>query len=127
MFGRTNTLIVLFLVTFSCGSVYPNRFATATVTHYAMTTKLRSILPVFALVVTALVLTGCAGGTLIGDIMGAPGMSILGLIILILDIIALVEIAGSTKSTGSKVLWFLIIIFFQFFGLIAYYIFGREK
>ena len=72
-------------------------------------------------------MTGCAGGNLLGDIANARYLSIIGLVVLILDIIALVEIAKSRKSTGNKVAWFLIIIFFQVVGLIAYYVFGREK
>lgn len=53
------------------------------------------------------------------------GGGIIGLIILILDIIAIVEIVGSGKSTGEKVLWIVIILLLPLIGLILYYLLGR--
>ena len=47
-------------------------------------------------------------------------------IILILDLIALVEIFGSSRGTGDKLLWALIIIFFPILGCILYYMMGRK-
>lgn len=54
------------------------------------------------------------------------GGGIIGLIILILDIIAIIEILGSGKSTGEKLLWVLIILFLPLIGLILYYLIGRK-
>ena len=54
------------------------------------------------------------------------GFGCCGFIILILDIIALVEVVGSNRTTGNKVLWALIIIFFPLGGLIIYHLFGRK-
>lgn len=71
-------------------------------------------------------LTGCSGRNL-GDYFNSPlGFGCCGFIILILDIIALVEVFGSNRDTGSKVLWGLSIFFFPILGLIIYYLFGRE-
>ena len=71
-------------------------------------------------------LTGCGGATL-GEYLKNPwGLGCCSFIILILDIIAIVEVAGSNRSTGSKVLWCLFIFFFPVLGLIVYYLFGRE-
>ncbi|MFN0263623.1 PLDc N-terminal domain-containing protein [Tepidamorphus sp. 3E244] len=51
---------------------------------------------------------------------------LLGLIILALDIYAIVKIVGSGASTGSKVLWILIILFLPLLGLILWYLFGPK-
>ena len=49
-----------------------------------------------------------------------------GIIVVILDIIALVELIGSSKSVGNKVAWALVIIFFPVLGCVLYYFFGRS-
>ena len=71
----------------------------------------------------ALTLTGCGGPNLMQRARGPFG--IFGLIILVLDILAIVEVARGNKSTGGKVLWILLIVFFPVGGLILYWIFGR--
>jgi hypothetical protein len=48
-----------------------------------------------------------------------------GLIILILDIIAIMEIVQSARDTMSKLLWILLILFFPIGGLLIYYFLGR--
>lgn len=48
-----------------------------------------------------------------------------GTLIIILDIIAIVELAGSARPLGSKVLWALLIIFFPVLGLLAYWFIAR--
>ncbi|CAG8701240.1 25198_t:CDS:2 [Gigaspora margarita] len=50
---------------------------------------------------------------------------ILGLIILILDIIAIFEVLQSGRSMLSKLLWILLIFFFPVGGLIIYCCCGR--
>lgn len=50
-----------------------------------------------------------------------------GLIILILDIIALVHVFGSTASTGAKVLWTLLILILPLIGLIIWFFAGPRK
>lgn len=52
---------------------------------------------------------------------------IFGLLIFILDIWAIVDILGSAKSTGQKVLWILVILFLPVLGLILYVLFGRGR
>lgn len=49
-----------------------------------------------------------------------------GLIILILDIIAIVSVIGSRHSTGAKVLWILAIIIFPIVGMILYFLLGKK-
>lgn len=53
--------------------------------------------------------------------------SLAGLVILILDIIAIVNIFKSSKDTMTKLLWTLLILFFPLGGLLIYYFFGRNK
>lgn len=53
--------------------------------------------------------------------------SLAGLIILILDIVAIVEIFKSSRDTMTKLLWTLLILFFPLGGLLIYYFFGRNK
>ncbi len=54
------------------------------------------------------------------------GGGIIGLIIFILDIIAIIEVLGSGRPTGEKLLWVLIILFLPLVGLILYYLLGRK-
>lgn len=49
---------------------------------------------------------------------------ILGLIILILDILAIVKVVTSNRSIGYKLAWCLIILFLPLIGLILYAILG---
>jgi hypothetical protein len=53
------------------------------------------------------------------------GYGILGLVILILDILAIVEIFQSSKDLTHKLLWSLLILLAPVLGLIIYWIFGR--
>jgi hypothetical protein len=50
-----------------------------------------------------------------------------GMIIFILDIVAIVDIVGSSKSIGMKALWIILILFLPVLGLILYALFGRER
>lgn len=72
-----------------------------------------------------LLLAGC-GPNLFDRVSNFWSLSCCGAVIVILDIIALVELAGSTRSTGDKVLWALLIVFFPFLGVILYYFFARR-
>lgn len=51
---------------------------------------------------------------------------LIGLIILILDIVALVDLWKGAKDTGKKVLWSLLILIAPLIGLIIYYLLGRK-
>ena len=63
-----------------------------------------------------ILLAGCSG---IG------GRGLIGTIILILDIIAIIEIAGSDRGLLSKVLWILLVLAFPVGGVIIYFLVGR--
>ena len=53
------------------------------------------------------------------------GYGILGLIVLIFDILAIIEIFKSSMDITRKLLWTLLILFFPVIGLLIYYFFGR--
>ncbi len=50
-----------------------------------------------------------------------------GFILLVLDIWAIVSVIGSQASTGSKVIWVLVILFLPLVGFIAWLIFGPRS
>jgi hypothetical protein len=53
--------------------------------------------------------------------------TIIGLLILIADIWAIVNVFQSGASTGKKVLWIIIILVFPIIGLIVWYFAGPKK
>ena len=59
--------------------------------------------------------------------MGIEVGGILGLIILIADIWAIVQVIGSSASTLSKVIWVVVILVLPILGLIAWLIFGPRS
>lgn len=59
--------------------------------------------------------------------MGYRNGSLIGLVVLILDILAIIEIFKSSKDMTAKLLWTLLILFFPIVGLLIYYFFGRGK
>jgi len=80
-----------------------------------MNNKLYWILPVLLMIGTA----GCAG---VGEI----GAGLCGVIILVLQIIATIEVAGSGRDLIAKILWILLIFLAPVLGIIIYYLFGRR-
>jgi Phospholipase_D-nuclease N-terminal len=59
--------------------------------------------------------------------MGIEYGGILGLIILIADIWAIVSVIGSGASTGSKVLWVLLILILPVIGFIIWLLAGPRS
>ncbi len=59
--------------------------------------------------------------------MGIEVGGLIGLIILIADIWAIINVLGSPASTGGKVLWVVIILILPVIGLIAWLIMGPRK
>lgn len=51
---------------------------------------------------------------------------ILGVVVLILDIIALVSVLGGSGSTGHKLLWTLLIILLPLIGMLLYFLIGQN-
>ncbi|HYE95493.1 MAG TPA: PLD nuclease N-terminal domain-containing protein [Rubricoccaceae bacterium] len=87
--------------------------------------RLRS-LPVAVLGVLTLALAGCGPDTVLDGLRNPFATGVCGLIVLVLDVIAIVEVLNSARPTGEKVLWCLVIFFFPFIGLLAYWFFGKK-
>lgn len=89
-------------------------------------TRLR-LLPALALGAVLLVLAGCGTGGNVGDlVMSGPG-GLCGLLILIADIWAFVQIANSRADSGAKILWAALVFFFPLGGLLLWYFFGPKS
>ena len=58
--------------------------------------------------------------------MGTVFGTILFLVVLVLDILAIVDCVRGSKDTGMKVLWIFLIILLPVIGLILYYFLGRK-
>jgi hypothetical protein len=48
------------------------------------------------------------------------------LFVLILDVVAIVQIAESGRATARKVLWILLVIFFPLIGAILWFLLGKK-
>jgi hypothetical protein len=59
--------------------------------------------------------------------MGIEVGGLLGLIILIADVWAIVNVLGSPASTGSKVIWVIVILLLPVIGLIAWLLMGPRS
>lgn len=59
--------------------------------------------------------------------MGIEVSGLLGLIILALDIWAIVSVVGSGASTGSKVVWILLILILPILGLLIWLLAGPRS
>ena len=53
--------------------------------------------------------------------------SIIGLVILILDILAIIQVVKSAMTGGKKVLWIVLILILPVIGLILYYLIGKKS
>lgn len=91
-----------------------------------MLTQKRAFLPFLMIAGITLFISGCGGPNLFDYVANFGGNGICWAIVIILDIIALVEVAGSSRSTGDKVVWALLIIFFPFLGCLLYYLVARK-
>ena len=59
--------------------------------------------------------------------MGIEVTGLFGLIILALDIWAIINIVGSSASTGRKVLWTLLVLILPLVGLILWLLMGPRQ
>ena len=53
--------------------------------------------------------------------------TLFGFILLLADLYALFQIVQSKASTPTKVIWALIVLFFPFIGLVAWFFIGPSK
>ncbi len=53
--------------------------------------------------------------------------ALIGLVILILDIVAIVDAVKSSMDTGKKALWIILILIIPLVGMILYFLLGKKK
>ena len=51
---------------------------------------------------------------------------VLGLLVLILDIIAIADVLKSSMDTGKKALWIILIIILPVVGMVLYFLIGKK-
>jgi hypothetical protein len=52
---------------------------------------------------------------------------ILGLIVLVLDIVAIVDALKSSMDTGKKALWVILILVLPVVGMVLYFLIGKKQ
>ena len=52
---------------------------------------------------------------------------ILGLLILVLDIIAIVDVLKSSMDTGKKALWIILVLILPVVGMVLYFLIGKKQ
>lgn len=52
---------------------------------------------------------------------------LIGLIILVLDIIAIVDVLKSSKDAANKALWIALVIILPVLGMVLYFLLGKKK
>ncbi len=90
-----------------------------------MTARFRA-LPALALALLATAVSGCGPSNLVGGVRNPLSYGVCGLIIIVLDILAILEVWKSSRSDGDKLLWTAVIIIFPLVGLAAYYLIARK-
>ena len=53
--------------------------------------------------------------------------TLLSLVVLVLDIVAIIDAVKSNMETGKKVLWIVLILILPIIGLVLYYVIGKKK
>lgn len=90
-----------------------------------MPARFSSLLTLLFAFCSFLFLSGCGDGGNLIDRWNSPlGYGCCGLIILVMDIIAIIQVVGSGRSTTSKLLWILLIIVFPVLGFFLYFFFA---
>ena len=108
-------------------SQLPDQKLAQTMAHSKRHSWLQS--PVLVAVFAAfslLVLAGCGGGGLVDRIGNFWSYGFCSALIVVLDVVALLEVLKSDRSSGDKIIWTVIIVLFPFLGCIFYYFFGRK-
>ncbi len=55
------------------------------------------------------------------------GSLLVGLVVLVLDIIAIVDAVKSPIDSGKKALWVILILFLPVIGMVLYFFIGKKK
>ena len=51
---------------------------------------------------------------------------VLGLVVLVLDVVAIVSVASSPSSIERKLLWIAVIVLLPIIGMVLYFLIGRR-
>ncbi|MDD5194697.1 MAG: PLD nuclease N-terminal domain-containing protein [Candidatus Omnitrophica bacterium] len=51
---------------------------------------------------------------------------VVGLVVLVLDIVAIVDALKSSMDTGKKALWIILILFLPVIGMVLYFLIGKK-
>ena len=84
------------------------------------------VIPGYLLVLCAIFIAGCEP-ELLNMADSWQSLSCCGLIVLILDVIAIVEVVGSSRNITEKLIWIFFIVCAPFLGLLCYYIFADRS
>ncbi len=84
------------------------------------------VTPSYFLAFCAIFMAGCEP-RLLNMASSWESLSCCGLIVLILDVIAIIEVAGSSRTTAGKVIWIFLILCTPVLGLIFYYTFANRS
>lgn len=52
--------------------------------------------------------------------------SLLGLVVLVLDVVAIIDIIQSSMNTTRKIIWILAVLIFPIVGMIVYFLIGKK-
>lgn len=52
---------------------------------------------------------------------------LIGIVVLVLDIIAIIDAVKSSMDTGKKVLWVVLVVILPIIGMILYFLIGKKK
>ena len=52
--------------------------------------------------------------------------AILGLVVLVLDVIAIIDVLKSSMATEKKVLWIILILVLPFVGMMFFFLIGKK-
>lgn len=53
--------------------------------------------------------------------------TLLGLVVLVLDVVAIVSLLKSSADSGTKLLWVLLIVFLPLIGMVLYFLMGPGR
>lgn len=53
--------------------------------------------------------------------------ALIGLVVLVLDIVAIVDAVKSSMDTGKKVLWVILVLVLPIVGMVLYFLIGKKK
>lgn len=84
------------------------------------------VIPGYLLALCTIFIAGCEP-KLLNMASSWESLSVCGIIILVLDVIAIVEVANSSRSIGGKLIWIFFIACAPLLGLICYYIFADRS